>query len=60
VPQDWDSNIIIAMRQGDKMTVIGGPRCAHHGTWWQVEHENGHIGWVRELLPDKRLLDLAN
>jgi len=56
VPNDWDANTIISLNKGNKMTVIGGPECAHDGTWWEVKTDSGYSGWIRELLPDKRLL----
>lgn len=57
VPDVWDANIIIVLRQGDKMTVVGGPRCAHDGTWWKVETDRGYTGWIRELLPSRILIE---
>lgn len=57
VPNDWDANIVIMLRRYDKMIVIGGPKCAHEGTWWEVQTDNGYTGWVRELQPDKILLE---
>lgn len=58
VPDVWDANIVVTLRQGDKMTVIGGPQCAHEGTWWEVQTDSGYTGWVRELQPNKVLLEL--
>lgn len=57
VPEVWDANIITMLSQGDKMLVIGGPKCAHEGTWWEVETENGYSGWIREMQPNKILLE---
>ena len=56
VPDVWDANIVIMLRPGDRMTIIGGPRCAHDGTWWDVKTDRGYNGWVRELQPNKILL----
>lgn len=57
VPEVWDANIVVMLRQGDTMLVIGGPKCAHEGTWWEVKTDQGYTGWVRELQPNKILLE---
>ncbi|MBV6394191.1 MAG: hypothetical protein KPEEDBHJ_03443 [Anaerolineales bacterium] len=57
VPEVWDANIVVMLRQGDTMLVIGGPKCAHEGTWWEVKTDRGYTGWVRELQPNKILLE---
>lgn len=57
VPPDWDENIVSELSYGEKVTVVGGPKCAHNGTWWKVETEDGYIGWMRELTTDVRLLE---
>lgn len=56
VPDQWDANIIVALDKGTQVKVIGGPECEHDGTWWKVRTQSGDVGWMRELLPDKRLL----
>lgn len=56
VPDVWDANIVVMLRPGDKMSVIGGPKCAHDGTWWKVKTDSGYKGWVREMQPNKILL----
>ncbi len=56
VPDIWDANIVVMLRPGDKMSIIGGPKCAHDGTWWEVNTDSGYTGWVRELQPNKILL----
>ncbi len=58
VPMDWDANIVTVLHKNDKLIVIGGPECAHDGTWWEVKTNTGNTGWMREFLPDKRLLKL--
>ncbi len=60
VPNVWDANIIAILDKGDKVTIIGGPTCSHDGTWWETETKQGKTGWMREFLPDKRLLKLRN
>ncbi|MCK6584240.1 MAG: SH3 domain-containing protein, partial [Anaerolineales bacterium] len=57
VPEVWDANIVVMLRKGDTMLVIGGPKCAHEGTWWEVKTDNGYTGWVRELQPNKILIE---
>lgn len=57
VPEVWDANIIIMLREGDEMIVVGGPKCAHDGTWWEVQTDNGYTGWAREMQPNKILLE---
>jgi len=56
VPNDWDANIKTVLNDGEKVSIIGGPECSHDGTWWEVKTSTGYTGWMRELLPDKRLL----
>lgn len=48
VPQEYYENSIAKVDQGTRLTVIGGPACAHNGTWWQVRLQNGLVGWMRE------------
>lgn len=52
VPQTWDANIILQVEEGVQVTVIGGPECAHEGTWWEVRTEYGDAGWMREFTDD--------
>lgn len=57
VPQVWDANIITTVVKGDKVRIIGGPECAHDGTWWEINIYSGdYVGWIREFLDSKRLL----
>ncbi|GAB4403390.1 MAG: hypothetical protein OHK003_31240 [Anaerolineales bacterium] len=49
VPQTWDANIVAQIEEGERVTIIGGPECAHEGTWWQVRTESGKTGWMREF-----------
>lgn len=61
VPNVWDENIIEILDKGDKVTIIGGPICSHDGTWWKIQTQQGKVvGWMREFLPDKRLIKLRN
>lgn len=53
VPEQWDANIIRVLRDGEKLKIIGGPRCSHDGTWWEVLSESGTTGWAREMQPSK-------
>jgi len=59
VPSDYAANIVKELAKGDRLAVIGGPECAHDGTWWEVRTESGETGWVREALADQRLVRLA-
>ncbi len=57
VPEVWDSNIIRVLHDGERIYVVGGPKCSHDGTWWQIKTESDDVGWSREYLPSKgRLL----
>ena len=56
VPEDWDANILTELSQGEEVEVIGGPRCAHGGYWWQVKTPTGIEGWMREAARDKTYL----
>ena len=48
VPMDYYENSISQVEEKTTLTVIGGPACAHEGTWWQVQLKNGLTGWMRE------------
>jgi hypothetical protein len=56
VPQEYYENSIAKLDNGETLTVIGGPACAHEGTWWQVRIKNGLIGWMRERISDGYLI----
>lgn len=56
VPQTWDANIVTQIEEGVRVTIIGGPECAHEGTWWQIRTEDGYTGWMREFISDGYLL----
>jgi hypothetical protein len=56
VPMDWDENIVSQVDEGTKITVIGGPECAHEGTWWEVQTSDGQTGWMREHTSDGYLI----
>lgn len=56
VPEVWDANIVAQIEEGENVTIIGGPECAHEGTWWEVRTENGVSGWMREFVSDGYLL----
>ncbi len=56
VPQTWDANIVAQVEEGVRVTIIGGPECAHEGTWWQIRTEDGDTGWMREFISDGYLL----
>jgi len=48
VSDPWDQNIVAQLEKGVSLVIIGGPECAHNGTWWQVRTESGDTGWSRE------------
>ncbi len=50
VPAEFYGNSIAKLEQGTSLTIIGGPTCAHNGTWWEVSTEGGQTGWVREYI----------
>lgn len=50
VPQEYYENSIAKLEEGTALTIIGGPACAHEGTWWQVRTEKGQTGWMREYV----------
>ena len=56
VPNDWDANIVVELVKKDRMTIIDGPECSHDGTWWKVRTDSGYEGWIREILPEYRLI----
>lgn len=56
VPQTWDANIVAQVEEDVRVTIIGGPECAHEGTWWQIRTEEGDTGWMREFVSDGYLL----
>jgi len=56
IPIDWHENIKFQLKNGVKMTIIGGPKCAHDGTWWEVKTDSGLSGWIREFTSDRRLI----
>ena len=54
VPEVWKSNILVTLIQGDRIKIIGGPVCAHDGTWWEARFRSGTTvttGWIREMIP---------
>lgn len=51
VPMEYYENSIEKVEEGTPVTIIGGPACAHEGTWWQVRTKKGQTGWMREYLP---------
>jgi hypothetical protein len=50
VPMNYYENSLAKVEKGTKLTIIGGPACAHEGTWWQVRTNTGLIGWMREYM----------
>ena len=48
VPLEYYENSISKVEKGTTLTIIGGPACAHNGTWWQVRIQSGQTGWMRE------------
>ncbi|MGB8984274.1 MAG: SH3 domain-containing protein [Anaerolineales bacterium] len=51
VPMEYYENSIEKVAEGTPITIIGGPACAHEGTWWQVRTKKGQTGWMREYIP---------
>lgn len=58
VPDDYYANIVTELHKNTQMTVIGGPECAHSGTWWEIKTDSGYRGWMREFTSSNRLLDV--
>ncbi|MDP1546352.1 MAG: SH3 domain-containing protein [Anaerolineales bacterium] len=56
VPQEYYENSIAKLEEGTTLTIIGGPACAHNGTWWQVRTGNGRTGWMRERISSGYLI----
>lgn len=56
VPQDFYANIVVEVEENTRVTIIGGPECAHEGTWWEIRTEYGDTGWMREFVSDGYLL----
>lgn len=56
VPQDYYANITTELEEGTSVKIIGGPECAHEGTWWEIRTEYGDTGWVREFISDGYLM----
>jgi hypothetical protein len=42
------SSPMYSLSRGDRVDIIGGPICAEHYRWWQVQAVSGLQGWVRE------------
>lgn len=40
--------IIAEMAEGTEFTVIGGPLCLDGFTWWQLQLDDGTVGWSAE------------
>jgi hypothetical protein len=43
-----DGTEIAQMAEGTEFSVIGGPWCADEYRWWQLELDDGMIGWSAE------------
>jgi hypothetical protein len=43
-----DGAEIAQMAEGTEFSVIGGPWCADNYRWWQLELDDGAIGWSAE------------
>lgn len=50
VPMEYYENSLAKVDEGTKLSIIGGPACAHNGTWWQVRLASGKTGWMREYI----------
>jgi hypothetical protein len=33
---------------GTYFTIVGGPQCSDHWSWWKIETVDGIVGWVAE------------
>lgn len=42
------AGVLTELATGTQFTVIGGPSCSDNWSWWQVQFDNGMIGWVAE------------
>lgn len=40
--------IIAEMAEGTEFNIIGGPLCVDSFTWWQLELDDGTVGWSAE------------
>jgi hypothetical protein len=45
--------VLFMLPEGSVFTVIGGPVCAEHWLWWEIEMANGVSGWASEGSPDQ-------
>ncbi len=43
-----DYKIIRLIKDGTKLTIIGGPEEADNYTWWQMKTKDGQVGWAVE------------
>jgi len=43
-----DYKIIRLIKDGTRLTIIGGPKEADDYTWWQMKTEEGQVGWAVE------------
>lgn len=56
VPMEYYENSLAKVDKGTKLSIIGGPACAHNGTWWQVRLASGKTGWMREYISSGYLI----
>lgn len=56
VPMEYYENSLAKVDEGTKLSIIGGPACAHNGTWWQVRLASGKTGWMREYISSGYLI----
>lgn len=41
-------NVVVEMPEGTQFNVIGGPQCVGSFTWWQLQLDDGTVGWSAE------------
>jgi hypothetical protein len=45
---ETSAEILFQMRPGESFRVLSGPQCGNGIVWWQVETDDGEIGWTAE------------
>jgi len=42
------AKVLTQLPTGSQFTVTGGPACADNWSWWQIQTDSGHTGWISE------------
>jgi hypothetical protein len=50
-------NVVGRIGQGARMSVLDGPACADRYVWWQVQVDDGPLGWVAEGRPENYFIE---